>query len=361
MQRITPSAQVASAQVAISFCSAALITVSTALSQGQLGPPQAVPQSPYPQTGATATQPAAQAPVQLQQGAATQQQPAAPGAPQTPAGFQLNALEQAELDQVLNSWQAASSKITSFRCAFRRWEYDMAFSPRINNELAPLNKNLGELSYNKPDKGSFEITEINTFKQEQAPAATQPGQPPAPVKGDWVKQPDAIGEHWVSDGKSIFEYRPLDKQLVERPIPLALQGQAIVDGPLPFLFGAEAAKLKQRYWMKILHAPEVNENPEQIWLLARPKFQEQAANFKEVNVIFNRKLLMPQAMQVTLPNDDRHAYMFDITNAKTNGVGGWLNGLFSAPRVPHGWQRVVENMPVAQVPQQPAQNQPQTK
>ena len=72
-----------------------------------------------------------------------------------------------------------------------------------------------------------------------------PGQqPPQPAKGDWVKQTDAIGEHWVCDGKSVFEYRHDQKQLVERPIPPQLQGKAIVDGPLPFLFGAEAAKLK---------------------------------------------------------------------------------------------------------------------
>ena len=49
----------------------------------------------------------------------------------------------------------------------------------------------------------------------------------------------------------MFEYRHDQKQLVERPIPPQLQGQAIVDGPLPFLFGAEAAKLKARYWMRI--------------------------------------------------------------------------------------------------------------
>ena len=70
--------------------------------------------------------------------------------------------------------------------------------------------------------------------------------PPAQAQGNWVKQENAIGEHWVCDGTSIYEYRTEQKQLVERPIPKEMQGKAIVDGPLPFLFGAEAAKLKQR-------------------------------------------------------------------------------------------------------------------
>jgi TIGR03009 family protein len=339
-----------SATTALSFCLPALATVSTALSQGQLGPPQAVPQNAAPAA-------------QLQQ-AVPQPRQIAPAEAQPPQGFQLNQLEEAELDQVLNTWQVQSSKITSFKCEFERWEYNKAFGPIINNKMAPLNKNRGELSYNKPDKGSFEIKEINTFKQEPASTGQQPpapGQPPAPLKGDWVKQPEAIGEHWVSDGKSIYEYQPQNKQVVERPIPPQLQGQAIVDGPLPFLFGAEAAKLKQRYWMKILHAPGDQQNPNQIWLLALPKFQQQAADFKEVQVIFNRQQMLPEAMQMTLPNGDRHAYMFNLKDAKANGVGDWLQGLFDKPRTPWGWKHVVENMPaVAQVPQ-PVQDAPQNR
>ena len=35
-------------------------------------------------------------------------------------------------------------------------------------------------------------------------------------------------------------------------MPPELQGKAIVDGPLPFLFGADAQKLKQRYYLRII-------------------------------------------------------------------------------------------------------------
>ena len=61
-------------------------------------------------------------------------------------------------------------------------------------------------------------------------------------QGDWIVKKDAIGEHWVCDGQNVYEYRHDQKQLVVRPIPPAMQGKAIVDGPLPFLFGAEAAQ-----------------------------------------------------------------------------------------------------------------------
>ncbi|MEX0641285.1 MAG: TIGR03009 domain-containing protein [Pirellulales bacterium] len=306
---------------AVAFCLPALLTVSTAFGQAQLGPPQAFPQTSTP----------------VQPGVP----PQAPAVPQAPDEFSLNALEQAELDRVLDAWQASSGKIETFRCEFERWEYNAAFGPK--NKDIPLNKNHGQLSYQKPDKGSFEISKISTFQAEPVP----PGQtPPAVIKGDWVEQPNAIGEHWVCDGKSIYEYRQQDKQLVERPIPPQLQGQAIVDGPLPFLFGAEAAKLKQRYKLRILQ-----QDNNQVWLKAKPKFQEQAADFSEVIVILNRQQLLPEAMRVTMPNGDWHDYMFDVTTAKKNGPVNWLKGFFDQPRMQFGWKHVVENMPLAQAPQ----------
>jgi TIGR03009 family protein len=277
-------------------------------------------------------------------------QPQAPAAPLLPAGFQLNALQQGLLDQVLDAWQKESGKIQTFSCPFERLEYVMAFGPVINGQAAPLNKNQGELTYSKPDKGSFQINKIFTYKEQPAPA----GQPQAAKRGDWVEQPDAIGEHWVCDGKSIYEYRRDQKQVVERPLPPQMQGQAIADGPLPFLFGAEAAKLKQRYWMRI---DDRNKNPNQIWINALPKFQEQAANFRQVDVILDRNRQLPLAMQVTLPNGDRQVYVFKLEAATENGTLDRIQqALFERPRTPFGWKHVVENVPVAQAPQ-PAQPQ----
>src|SRR5262249_14131339 len=148
----------------------------------------------------------------------------------------------------------------------------------------PLDKDKGNLTFQKPDKGSFEITEINKWQAKPTP----PGQaPPAQAQGDWVKQPDAIGEHWVCDGQSIYEYRTEHKQLVERATPKAMQGTAMGDGPLPFLFGAEAKKLKQRYWMKVEQQP----NNAEIWLQSMPKYQADAANYRAVRLILDRQQL----------------------------------------------------------------------
>jgi TIGR03009 family protein len=353
------------ASVALSFGLPALLASGISFGQ-QPGAPQPYPQtqaysqpatpSPYP-----VTQPATQQPSTDPQQPATQIQatgtppanapPQAPVVPQVPKGFDLNALQQAELDAVLTTWQTESAKINTFTCSFDRWEYVMAFGPVINGQAAPLNKDKGELTYSKPDKGSFQITEISTYKKLPPPA----DQPNAPERGNWIPQPKAIGEHWVCDGKSVYEYRNDQMQVIERPIPPQMQGQAIVDGPLPFLFGADADKLKQRYWMKI---DNQNQDPKQIWLVAMPKFQEQAANFSQVDLILDRKLELPQAMRVTMPNRDQHVYMFDLKTAKQNKMLDRLQqALFQKPSIPFGYKHVLDQTPVAQS-EQPAQQQP---
>ena len=253
-----------------------------------------------------------------------------PQPPQVPAEFQLNAVQQAYLDQVLSSWQNESAKVTIFQCPFERWEYNEAFGP--GGDL-PLNKNKGELSYQKPDKGSFQIMEVRTWQANSRPLASATAQP----NGDWVVQPNAIGEHWVCDGQNVYEYRHDQKQLVVRPIPPQMQGKAIVDGPLPFLFGAEADKLKARYFMRA----EQPQDPNDILISARPRFQADAADYKQVDVMLDRQRMMPKAMQVYLPNGDRHVYMFDLANAEVNGHLQRIMALFRAPRTPWGWKRVV--------------------
>jgi TIGR03009 family protein len=245
--------------------------------------------------------------------------------------FQLNAIEQAYLDQVLGTWEIESSKIVTFRCPFERLEYN-AFGPAPN---IPHSKEKGELSYQKPDKGSFQITEIRRWVSNPIP----PGQePPKEIKGDWLPQPNLIGEHWVCDGEAVYEYRHQQEQLVVRPIPNEMRGKAIADGPLPFLFGAQAEKLKSRYWIRIAESPK----PEEIWLQVFPKWAEDAANYQAVELILDRQRMLPVATRVHQPGGSRQVYVFRLAEATINGRLDRLIGLFQAPRTPFGWKRVVE-------------------
>jgi TIGR03009 family protein len=294
---------------------------------------------PLPQQAAGPPAPAQAAPVQPQPPM------------QLPAAFQLNPLQQTQLDVVLNKWQQESAKINTFRCPFERWEYNKAFGPDPDMKL-PLYKNQGELSFAQPDQGSFRITKVTKWQDTPVPAGQAP---PAVREGNWVPDPKAVGEHWVCDGKNVYEYRHDQKQLVVRPIPPQLQGKAIVDGPLPFLFGADVAKLNARYWMRVDEAFG-QANPADILIEALPKFQADAANYSKVQVILDKASMLPKAMQVHMPNQDRNVYIFDLANAKKNNLFQQLKGLFAAPELLPGWKRVVEEMPMEQAarPQPPA-------
>jgi TIGR03009 family protein len=294
---------------------------------------------------------AAGAPINLQ-AAAPAGPPPAPGqqsvaavAQQAPP-FAIDPLEQQFVLQTPQEWERTSANVQTFSSEFERWEYNTVWGP---GKDVPLIKSTGNLSFSKPDKGSFKIEKINRWTKNN-PTDAAPNAP-----GDWIHQPDEVGEHWVCDGKAVYEYNHRDKQLEVLTIPPEMRGQGIVDGPLPFLFGAKANELMARYWIRTEQS-----GPAEIWLKAYPRRMSDAANYKSVDVMLDRKSMQPKAIRVELPSgEEQHLYMF--TNPKVNekNLGTWFTGLFSAPRTPLGWKRVMaDEMPAgpqAANPQAPIQ------
>lgn len=232
-------------------------------------------------------------------------------------------------------WQTKSDEIKTFDCEFERWEYDSVWGP---GDDTPLVKSIGKLSYSKPDKGSFKIDEIRRWtKQDPNQETTKPG--------DWVKQEKEVGAHWICDGTAIYEYKHETKQLVVQQLPPEMRGKSIVDGPLPFLFGSDAEKLKRRYWIRSKRSDAAS-----IWLEAYPRTQADAANYHHVEIILQRKTMLPKAIQVYLPGgSSRAVYMFKqpTINAKVSQL---FSAIFKAPRTPWGWTRVVVESPVPTPP-----------
>ena len=61
--------------------------------------------------------------------------------------------------------------------------------------------------------------------------------------------------------------------------------------------------------------------------------------------------MMPTHMEVHLPDNSRHLYMFDVAGATVNGPFDKLRSFFERPRTPFGYKRVVEQAPVQQAAQ----------
>lgn len=254
----------------------------------------------------------------------------------------LTPSEQTFLDQVLAMWEKESSGINTFKCTFTLWEYNAAFGPNGGN--GAKSEARGEIKYKAPDHGAYRVTELG----EWSPAAKK-----------FVPIREGL-DHWVCNGKAIYEFAHAKKQLIERKIPPALQGKAIADGPIPFIFGAKADKLRQRYFLRDVTPSDWVKKG--IWLEAWPRFQNDAANFEHAELILTQPDFLPFALQIYLPGGkNRRVYQFD--DRKKNG---WLDAIidFREPSTPLGWKRLVEPAPGDPAGQPPAARQasrPQSK
>jgi len=276
---------------------------------------------------------------------------AMPNEQQIPCPFEpLTARQQEFLDKLLLKWEEQSGKIERYRCDFERWEYDPIFGPADPKQAKTYST--GKIRYAAPDKGLFKVEMMKVYR---LPA--MPGE-----EAQWLKKPaDEIGEHWVCDGKRVFEFEVRKKQLTERPLPAEMQGKAIVDGPLPFLFGAKAEKIKARYWVRLITPSDKQE--QEFWLEAVPKYRADAMNFKMVHVIVDKQDFLPKALQVFDPSFDpekrpiRTVFTFNKREVNWSVTLESLNIFhreFYEPSTPFGWKKVIEPFIPEPGQQQPA-------
>ena len=264
--------------------------------------------------------------------------------PRQPSWYPLEDKIQAWVDEVLVAWEKTSEEIVTFKCNFKRWEYDPAFGPKDPSIAYTYGK--GIIQYANPDKGMFKVESLVKYS--------------APQKvGDKPQYLTQIGEQWICDGRSIFEFdlRSNPKRVIQRILPKEMQGKAIADGPLPFLFGAKVSTIKARYWIR--PAPNVPPGHErEYWLEAIPRFSRDAANFQKVSIILYEKDFLPKALDVNAPNfkarnNPAHTeYSFDQRETTLKGDKKLLNldflilfkREFYEPKVPSGWKKDVEDM-----------------
>jgi TIGR03009 family protein len=248
--------------------------------------------------------------------------------PEAQVPFQLSSQELANLERVLDQWESNTAGFKTFQCAFDRKQYSDAFGPRDGKgKLLYSSKSQGEIKYAQPDKGMFRVSE----KLEWSSA-----------NKNYADSSDF--EHWICDGASIYQYDYRQSQLIERPLPPELQGQAIADGPIPFLFGARKEKLMKRYFVRII-TPSTKKG--EVWLEAFPRFAADAANFAKAELILSERDFLPIALRLTMPNvsadgGPQEWEVYTFSNCKANNPWEMIKRDFSKPRLPNGWKLVVE-------------------
>lgn len=269
--------------------------------------------------------------------------------PQQPEWFPLDPKVQAWVDQVLIFWEKRSDQVKTLECKFQKWEYDPQSMPGEFNQLKNLNKlhemrafkyASGEIKYAAPDKGLFHVRRLMSLAPDKATGQLS-----------YADQPPENGEHWVTDGKRVFAFDAVQKQVIESQLPPEMQGKSLADGPLPFMFGARAETIKARYWIRPLKA----ENTGEYCLEAVPKSRQDAGNFKMVQIVLDEKEYLPIRMQIfdtdwSPSNPHRTAYLFENRKVNESDLMKALNPLglpnpwakeFYEVKIPAGWKHVV--------------------
>ena len=257
------------------------------------------------------------------------------------APFVVTDAEQKLLDQVLLRWEQESSKVKTYVVKFGRWEVDPTFGPKENDYL--LAKAEGTIKYMSPDRGEYRVDKVIRWD---------------PQKNAYINDENSL-ERWMCDGQAIYEWDRKNKQLKVRPLPPELQGKAISEGPLPFVFGAKADELKRRYWFRdVTPTADIRKK---IWLEAHPKYQKDAANFQRATVILNEETFLPEALQIYPPGIAPAGQKavantaFGFASPSVNSTLDKLTGEFLPPITPPFWKRVVVENPAegSQHPQSP--------
>lgn len=277
--------------------------------------------------------------------------------PQAPAWFPQPAEHQKYVADVLNFWEQSSAKIERYQCNFVRYEYDPVWGPKPDPKTGkrPASRiSYGQIKYGKPDKGSFKVSKMTHYTPTTA----------AGEKASYLPKEGETGEHWVCDGKSVFEFDHEKKKLVEHQLPPEMHGKAIVDGPLPFLFGAEAAKIQQRYWVGVFTPPGAKG---EYWLEAWPKFREDAKNYKKVEIIIDETDFLPKAIQIYDHNGNDNDPSSTVLTFEKREINFKLTPLgnldplelfareFIEPKAPFGYKKETIRFDAASGQQQAAQ------
>lgn len=261
-----------------------------------------------------------------------------PGAP-----FVLSAQEQAALDQLLLAWQQQSVATKRLQAKFHRWTFDPVAAPLgIHSKWAE-----GMIKYVAPDAGLFRVDVLKFYSGMEDEHPT------------YQEIPGGFGEYWICNGKEVKEFDRKEKQCIVRQLPPELQGKDIFDSPLPFVFNLDAAKIKQRYWIKQVPGPQGF-----VVIDAHPKFQADRAQYKFVRIALNQQTFLPQALMLYAPNFDEQKNPvydhYEFSDVERNTLGGGIAdvfGKFINEQPPSDW-KVIREAYQPMVPEQPQMAQP---
>ena len=255
--------------------------------------------------------------------------------------FFLNPTEQQELDQFLARWEKYSAGIKRYDVDFNVFMYDSTIPGAEPNKAYKVA--FGYFKYIANPIRFVYVVEGEWQDKKQ-------------IKRDGEKNPNILAEKTIIDEKTVFQYDYRAKTMVQINVPPEMIGRGIADSPLPLIFGAKADELKQRFSMKIVSVPDQDDI---IWLQARPLLLEDQQEFKELEIMLNKRTLNARGLKQMDINEKAYK-VYDLNSPKINDrltavlqdIKDWFT-----PDVPRGWKHEEMNW-IAQPSPAPMVSQP---
>ncbi len=232
------------------------------------------------------------------------------------------------VQQLLEIWEEKSSQVNQLYGEFDRFSYDSDFGVE--------KRGIGRLWFAAPDKGRIDIVpdpnvpaEPDNINHEKLRADGQP----------FVILPDN-NQRWICNGERIFSIDDSARLYSEVSIPPQFQGENIIDSPLPFLFGMQAEKAKERYFISIgaMHNPDgrIEGAALNVHVIVEPRWEQDAREWTTAEILLNPDTFLPNAVRIT-GGTHEEVYVFRRAEPALRGVGLWNGDPFN-DRPPQNYQ-----------------------
>lgn len=257
------------------------------------------------------------------------QQPAAQGQRPAPQAMQVSVA----LDQVLQKWEQFSGQIKRMQGTHDRYEYKKSMGLEVRAK--------GDYYFEAPDRGRIDINPIDI---DDGAVGKVPG-----MNGQPMRLSSADKETWISDGTQVLQLVETDntKHYSRIEIPPQMRGANVADGPLPFLFGVSAEKMKARYRMELgsMHQWDPEKKAGTVHIVAYPTRKSDAQNWQRAEVLLDGRYFLPTAIRLRHgvgANADETVYVFKLTNEtcyvnkkwQTDGLRNLIPGITFDPFKP---------------------------
>lgn len=231
------------------------------------------------------------------------------------------------VQQLLEFWEAKSSAVNQLYGEFERYSYDGVYFTERRCE--------GRLWFAAPDQGRIDCVpiEVPAPPNNVNPAKLDPNGVPYELQED-------IAGRWICNGERVYAIDDTAHIYSEMTIPPQFQGENIIDSPLPFLFGMQAERAKQRYHIEIgsMHNPDgrIAGAPLNVHVIVTPRWQQDAREWTSAEILLNPDTFLPNAVRI-MHSSHEEVYVFSRTEPALARESLWNGDPFN-DRPPQHYQ-----------------------